>query len=196
MHAYQPDSSQQHWFSLTDADRDPLRAYLTVQNAATRGPADLWVEKDLLSADTQVGGQLVHRIEAYNIGGQPAPGAVLTDSLPAGVSLVSESRGDGQSLDRELVWDLGHMESGAREIITLTLQLADGGQPGGYLTNTLRAGPSPGEPYLDDNAASVTTLLPDLGIHKTAHPVLVGPGQALSLHPELTATAARPSPRV
>jgi uncharacterized repeat protein (TIGR01451 family) len=151
------DTEHFHWFSVTDSNLDPLRPYLTLKNAATRGPADLWVEKELISEVTP-GDDLVYRITCTNIGGQQATGVTLVDTFPDYTAYVSDSRGDGTLVgDSQILWDLSAMEAGARESISLTLHLADDAPANVLLTNTAEATVVPGEPYTDDNAASVTT---------------------------------------
>jgi uncharacterized repeat protein (TIGR01451 family) len=146
-----------HWFSVTDGNLDALRPYLTLKNAATGGLADLWVEKELVSEVTP-GEDLVYRLTYTNIGGQPATGVTLVDTFPDHTAYVSDSRGDGTLVGgSQIIWDLSSMEAGARESITLTLHLAEDVPQNAYLVNTAEATVAPGEPYTDDNAASVAT---------------------------------------
>lgn len=63
----------------------PLRAYLTLKNAATRGPADLWVETESVGP-VQPGQNLEYVIRYTNIGGQTAAAVAMTDTLPAGTA--------------------------------------------------------------------------------------------------------------
>jgi uncharacterized repeat protein (TIGR01451 family) len=167
-----------HWFAVTDDDRTPLRSYYTLQNAATLGPADLWLEKELISGG-DAGEDLVYHISYTNIGGQPAAGVVLTDTLPPGTIHVGDSRGDGVAVDGGIVWDLGLVEAGARETITVTLRLDDGA-PGGILTNTAEISAVPGEPYVDDNVAAPELLVADLYVSKSASPQVVDPGETIT----------------
>jgi uncharacterized repeat protein (TIGR01451 family) len=149
------ETEHRYWFSVTDSNRDPLRPYLTLKNAATGGPADLWVEKELVGEVT-AGEDLVYRITCTNIGGQPATGVTLVDTLPDYSTYVSDSRGDGTLVGgNQVVWDLSAMEAGARESFTLTLHLAGDLPPTANLVNTVEATAAPGEPYTDDNVATV-----------------------------------------
>ena len=153
------ETEHSHWFGVTDSNLDPLRPYLTLKNAATGGPADLWVEKERIGEIT-AGENLVYRITYTNIGGQQATGATLVDTLPDYTTYVSDSRGDGSLVGgSQIVWDLSAMEAGARESITLTLYLAADVPQTTYLVNTAEATAAPGEPYVDDNVASVTTAV-------------------------------------
>ena len=64
-------------------------------------------------------------------------------------------------------------------MITLTLRLADE-VPGSLLTNTVEANLLAGEPYTDDNVATVSTPLPDLGIRKSVVPKAAAPGDTIT----------------
>ncbi len=154
--AHYPETEHPHWFSVTGDQGAPSRAYLTLKNAATRGPADLWIEKELVSPVTP-GEDLVYVVHCTNIGGQPADGVVLTDTLPNYTTYVSDSRGDGTLVGDEVIWNVGMLEAGARETITLTLHLADTASPDVYLENRIEANVVAAEPYTDDNAATVIT---------------------------------------
>lgn len=175
---FYPQTSHFHWFAITGDTRAPLRSYYTLQNAAARGPADLWLEKELVSGG-DAGEDLVYRISYTNIGGQAAAGVVLTDTLPIGTVYVDDSRGDGVEVDGALVWDLGLVEAGARKVITVTLRLG-AGTPGGDLSNTAEISTVPGEPYVDDNVAAFEMLVADLHITKTASSQGVNPGEAIT----------------
>ncbi|MDH4208607.1 MAG: DUF11 domain-containing protein, partial [Anaerolineae bacterium] len=157
---FYPISNHFHWFSVTDENLNPLRPYLTLKNAATRGPADLWLEKELIGPDEfEPGDDLVYLIHYTNIGGQMATGVVLTDSMPIYTSYAADSRGGAWVTGDEVVWNIGAVEAGERESITLTLHLAGTAPPGVWLENTVEASALPGEPYIDDNMATVSSLV-------------------------------------
>ncbi len=169
-----------YWFSLTDENREPLRAYLTLQNAATRGPADLWLEKELLDP-LKPGQDFRYLIRYTNIGGQTAAGVLMTDTLPAGTEYVADSGGGTMAPSGDqIVWNLGDVDTCTYQAITLTLRLDGGDLDPAGLTNRVEANAMPGEPYTDDNVATVTTSFPDLGIHKTVTPGVAAPGQTLT----------------
>jgi uncharacterized repeat protein (TIGR01451 family) len=151
--AHYSDTEHLHWFSVTGDDLSPLRSYLTLKNAATRGPADLWVEKELVS-DIKYGEVMTYVIRYTNIGGQPASGVRLTDTLPVGTTYLTDTK-SGTPVDGKVVWNLGTVDTtGTRERITLTLHLA-GSASVSIISNTVEAGVVPGEPYTDDNIATV-----------------------------------------
>jgi uncharacterized repeat protein (TIGR01451 family) len=175
---FYPQAEHPHWFSISDAGRDPLRAYLTLKNAATRGPADLWLEKELIG-EPEPRQNLVYVIRYTNIGGELARGVMLTDTLPAATEYVSDT-GGGVAADGKVVWSIGTVITGTREAITLTLRLADAGAPGSLLTNAVQANVMAGEPYTDDNLATVSTPLPDLSIRKSLAPNTPAPGDPIT----------------
>ncbi|NOR82505.1 MAG: DUF11 domain-containing protein, partial [Ardenticatenales bacterium] len=173
------DPEHLHWYAVTDQNRDPLRAYLTLQNAATHGPADLWVELEQI--DPIVHGQnFRYRLRYTNVGGQTAAGVTLTDTLPAGTEYVSDT-GGGHANGDQIVWDLGDVDLCAYQTITLTARLSGSGWPGGPLINTLEASTVPGEPYADDNLVQVTNpVVAELAIQKSVNPTATRPGQTVS----------------
>jgi len=81
------------------------------------------VEKELVSGGT-AGQDLVYDIHVNNIGGQPAPGVVLTDEMPAHTTCVSDD-GGGVAQNGQVTWNLGLVDTGERRSIELTLHLAD-----------------------------------------------------------------------
>lgn len=170
-----PDTSHPYWFGLTDQNRDPLRAYLMLKNAATGGPADLWLEKELISP-VMPSGDLVYRIHYTNIGGRSAANVVMTDTLPVSTTYVTDTGGGTPVGDNQVVWNIGPVDTCTRETITLTLSLASDGVPENVLTDTLQASTVAGEPYTDDNTATVTTPLSNLSISKSVVPNSAIPG--------------------
>ena len=168
------------WFSVTGHNREPLRSYLTLQNAARRGPADLWVDKELI--DPIVPGEELRYVIRYtNVGGQAASGVVLTDTLPAGATYVSDTA-DATVMPGgdQVVWDIGAVSPCTYEAITLTLRLSGTPPPDGKVVNRVEASILPGEPYTDDNVATVITPMPGLSIHKSVSPALAAPGDTIT----------------
>ncbi len=173
-------ADQVTWFSITDQDREPLRSYLALQNAARRGPADLWVDKELIDP-IELGEELRYVIRYTNIGGQTASGVVLTDTLPAGAAYVGDSSGGTLTpTGDQVVWDIGVVDTCTYEAITLTLRLADTPPAGGKVVNQVEASTQPGEPYTDDNVATVITPMPGLSIRKSVAPALAAPGDVIT----------------
>jgi uncharacterized repeat protein (TIGR01451 family) len=175
------ETDHPYWFGITDQNRDPLRAYLTLRNAATRGPADLWLEKELVDP-LRPGQEFRYVIRYTNIGGQTATGVVMTDTLPAGADYVADTGGGTLTpAGDEVVWSPGDVGTCTYEAITLTLRLISGDPDTALLNNRVEANTMPGEPYTDDNVAVAINPLPDLlAIGKSVTPARVGPGQPLT----------------
>ena len=171
-------SEHPHWFGITSEEGNPLRAYRTLQNAASRGPADLWLEADL-TEPPQPNQPLHYTIRYTNIGGQTATGVVLTSTLPAGTEYAGDTKG-GTPVGDTVIWDLGDVYTCTYEAITLTLHLTGSDEPVDYLTNKSEVSLAPGEPYTDDNVAIITTPLPDLSLRKTVKPGALGPGHPVT----------------
>jgi uncharacterized repeat protein (TIGR01451 family) len=154
---FYPNTDHPYWFALTDQNRDPLRSYLTLKNAVTGGPADLWLEMELLSPadpdNLEVGDELVYRIHYTNIGGQPAIGVVLTDILPNGTTYVSSQPNGTPVGADQMLWNIGPVDTCTRETITLTLRVR---AMVSAFANTVETNALPSEPYTDDNVASVS----------------------------------------
>jgi uncharacterized repeat protein (TIGR01451 family) len=170
-----------YWFGVTDENGEPLRSYLTLQNAAKRGPADLWLEKELVDPLTP-GQEFRYVIRYTNIGGEAATGVVMTDTLPTGAEYVSDSGGGTLApAGDEVVWSLGDVYTCTYEAITLTLRLTGGDPDTALLNNRVQVNTMPGEPYTDDNVSIAVDTMPDLlGIQKSVKPARVGPGQLLT----------------
>jgi uncharacterized repeat protein (TIGR01451 family) len=193
--AFVADTDQQHWFAVTDPDRVPLRAYQTLQNAANHGPADLWLEMDLLDPII-LGQEFRYAIRYTNLGGRPGAGVVMTDTLPAGTEYVADSGGGLLNGPGDhVIWDLGSVDPCTYETITLTLRLVDARPPGGVVSNQVEARQLPGEPYVDDNVATGTTVLPippGLAIQKGVVPEVAAPGEAITYTLVFSNTGADP----
>jgi uncharacterized repeat protein (TIGR01451 family) len=155
------DTEHPYWFSVTDASRNPLRSYLTLQNAATRGPADVWLQMELIDP-VRLDQDFRYVIRYTNIGGLATTSVFMTDTLPSGTEYVSDTGGGVlQPGADQVVWDFGAVDTCAYETITLTLHLPNSSPPGGQLTNHAEASSVASEPYTDDNVAEVTTSYPD-----------------------------------
>jgi len=158
---FEPSGSHQRWFALVNGDRRPLRSYTSLKNQATRGPADLWVEMELIDA-VSVGQDMRYVIRYTNIGGNSsAANTTLTDTLPEGAEYVSDTAGGVLSAQGDQIeWNLGVVDPCSYETITLTVRLTDLVGAGDLVTNTAEASLSPEEPFGDDNISSVAVTIP------------------------------------
>jgi len=116
---------------------------------------DLAVAKSLNGQPGAPGGRMQYRIEVYNPGNSPAADVILTDTLPAGVTLVSWSGGPNTvaEVDGKLVWNLGELPGGSSRYIYLTVRIADAVEVGTWLTNTVEVWTSSPDVDRRDNSA-------------------------------------------
>jgi uncharacterized repeat protein (TIGR01451 family) len=90
---------------------------------------------------------------------------------------VADTGGGTLLPDGERVaWDVGEVYTCTYQAITLTVHLDDSPPPGGRLINNVAANHLPGEPYTDDNVATVSRGLPGLGLRKEVVPAVAVPG--------------------
>ena len=81
--------------------------------------ADLEVSKVADATNVQPGTPVTYTITVTNEGPDPAPGVVLTDRLPGGMTLISSSPSTGTFDETTGVWTIGEMADG--ETVTLTV---------------------------------------------------------------------------
>jgi uncharacterized repeat protein (TIGR01451 family) len=125
---------------------------------------------------------------AYN-GLSPATDVLVTDTLPAGVAYLASSGGLTSTYvvtDHQVIWELGDVEPGTADALTLLTQPEDEALPGGIITN---------EAYLDFTSfgnfsatvrVSSTVLAPELSIRlpdgsEPPDPLLLCEGQIVTL---------------
>jgi extracellular elastinolytic metalloproteinase len=71
------------------------------------------------------GGQATYVITVTNHKDATATGVVISDELPAGMTLVSASNG-GTQVGNQVVWNIGNMNSGQVLVVSYTTKAADG----------------------------------------------------------------------
>ena len=123
------------------------------------------------------GGNLTYTITVKNVGELPATGVTLTDTLPAGATLVSANSTAGTcSGTTTITCGLGTLNGGATVTVTIVVT-----PPVGTITNTatatLNETDNPG-----NNTATAETLVDnaDLSITKKAAQNLVAPGSTFT----------------
>ncbi len=90
--------------------------------------ADLSVTQSTSATSVPTGGQVTYALAVANHGPEEAPGVVLTDSLPAGATLVSATTSGGAcSFTTTVSCDLGTLAPGAGANVTITVQLTRAG---------------------------------------------------------------------
>ena len=90
--------------------------------------ADLSVTQSTSATSVPAGGQATYTLAVANHGPEDAPGVVLTDSLPAGATLISVTTSGGAcSFTTTVSCDLGTLAPGAGATVTITVQLTRAG---------------------------------------------------------------------
>ena len=145
--------------------------------------ADLAVTKTGLPASVVAGGQVIYTIGVVNRGPSDATGVVLTDPLPAGVSLIDASSTRGPcAAGPPVSCAIGTLGPGTSETVTITAAVSPDAPPG-TLANTANASADTADPNLADNTATADTTITaeaDLSLTKTGSPNPVVAGQAVT----------------
>ncbi len=87
---------------------------------------DLELVKDVDPSSVSVGDETVFTISVVNQGPDDATGVVVTDTLPAGLTYVSDA-GDGSYDSASGVWTIGDLAVGASVSMTLTVTVDEAG---------------------------------------------------------------------
>ncbi len=114
---------QTYWFNNMGQPANPV---LGITKTADRNPANY-----------NVGEDVVFTIYTQNTGTSTATGVVVTDTIPAGFSIVNAAGGTVSG--NSITWNIGNLIAGADNTILLTLRVLDGYQ-GQTLTNSVSAG--------------------------------------------------------
>jgi uncharacterized repeat protein (TIGR01451 family) len=95
--------------------------FLTLTMASPVGPVcDLAVSMTSSATDVLVGNFVTNFITVTNYGSSTSSNAILTDTLPLGVTLVSTTPSQGSVSG--LIWSIGTLASGSGAQLTLTMQ--------------------------------------------------------------------------
>lgn len=137
-----------------DADGDPINGTPKAQNSCYQPPAgdvpDLIVSKTGPITSTP-GSLITYHIALSNAGGVAAPAVRVTDTLPAAVSLVTQTSVLTFSrLDEALLWDVGDVATGTQHVITITGRVTE--TASGILTNLVTATTTASETAVANNA--------------------------------------------
>ncbi|HHN93940.1 MAG TPA: DUF11 domain-containing protein, partial [Anaerolineae bacterium] len=178
--------------SDTDLDeRDNADTVVTTVSPPTR---DLLVSKGL-DSDLVPGEQARYRVELSNQGNFTATGVILTDTLPASVTLASWTgllynperllpAPDIQ--DGQLVWHIGELKAGQYAHIYLYVLVDEGVAPGTALTNTAVVSLAETDANPDDNEAQYRAVaiapVRDLFISKQEADLPALPGGGTTFH--------------
>jgi uncharacterized repeat protein (TIGR01451 family) len=140
--------------------------------------ADLEISKDDTPDPVIAGENLTYTLTVTNNGPSRATGIVLTDTLPAGVTLVTAP--DCSELSGSVTCNLGNLDSGESTQATLIAQV--GSSTMGPLTNDASVRANEFDPDMENNSASEDTAVDretDLEIAKSDGPDPVIAGESL-----------------
>ena len=144
--------------------------------------ADLSITKSDSPDPVTAGATLTYTLTVTNNGPSDATGVIVTDPLPAGITLVSATASPG-SCGGAVSCNLGTLASGASATITIVVTV-DAAMPcGTVLTNTASVVSNTLDPNAGNNTTSADTVVAcpaDLSIAKTAAPDPVTAGNELA----------------
>ncbi|MGH2401672.1 MAG: hypothetical protein ACRDE6_03080 [Candidatus Limnocylindria bacterium] len=148
--AYGASASVQADQADPDASNDQASASVTISNRA-----DLAVSGVADRRAAKVGQLVTYTFGVLNSGPGAAGAVVLTDQLPAGLSLISSSTNQGSCSGTGVVnCSLGTMASGASTTVTIHAQVIAGG--GTRIVNSAAASSPNHDPVPGNDTASVT----------------------------------------
>jgi uncharacterized repeat protein (TIGR01451 family) len=105
--------------ALADARQLTMVTALHTTQVVTQA-AILRVSKEASASAVNVGDVLVYTLHYSNVGNQPTTDVVLTDTLPAGITLVSANPPWTAATSQFAAWNIGPLAAGASEQIVLT----------------------------------------------------------------------------
>lgn len=127
--------------------------------------ADLQVTKTDTPDPVNAGGELYYTVTVHNAGPDAATGAAVIDTLPAGVTYVTDTDGCVESPLRTLTCTVGDLAVGATKSFTIKVAVdpdlvSNAGSPVS-LTNTVSAYSSTPDDTVADNTATAGTVVED-----------------------------------
>ena len=142
-------------------------------------PPGIAVLPNLVSA----GGRLTYTLSVQNAGPNTATGVTLTDTLPAGVGLVSASGASCVETPPGVVCSLPDLASGAGVVVTIVVDVDADVADGATLLNEATVTAAEEEANPADNTDSQQTDVSadaDLSIDKVAEPAVVASGEVVT----------------
>jgi uncharacterized repeat protein (TIGR01451 family) len=136
--------------------------------AVERNPADLGISKTVTPTVVETGGETItYTLRFFNIGDITATTVILTDTLPAFVTITNVI-GSGVPFTNTgstdpLVWDVADMAPGAEGIITLTGVISTGVPDNFALINQATISGEGEGPFTDNNTDSARVTSPPRG---------------------------------
>ncbi|MEM7533324.1 MAG: CARDB domain-containing protein [Chloroflexota bacterium] len=130
---------------------------------------DLSVDKTLLAGDVRPDESITYTIAYQNAGNSPANNVVITDQLPAGITLVGEQNLGGfvtstlgsTMTGTQVIWQKTSVAAGESGLITLTVHIDKNAVPGSVVTNVVRTASSDDDINIANNVDTVIATLLD-----------------------------------
>ena len=143
---------------VSSATADPVAANDTATEDTTiAAESDLAITKTDSVDPVPPGATLVYTLEVTNAGPSEATGVVITETLPAGVTLVSTS-GCAEDPNGVPTCTLGDLAVDGMATVTVEVTV-DGDTPSGTVTNTASVASDGMDPDSDNNSDSEDTLV-------------------------------------
>jgi uncharacterized repeat protein (TIGR01451 family) len=168
--------------SVSATEPDPNTVNNTVTTLTPVNPAaDLSVSIGDSPDPVPVGSNLSYTVSVANHGPSPATGVSLTDTLPAGVTIVSitPSQGSDSVANGVITTNLGSLAAGASATLTIIVTP----QTPGTLTDTAHVTANEADPNTANNSASQSTTVlasVDIGVTMSGAPNPVNAGSNLT----------------
>lgn len=105
--------------ALADAQQLTMVTALRSTQVVTQAPI-LRVSKEASASQVNVGDVLVYTLHYSNVGNQPTTEVVLTDTLPASITLVSANPPWNAATSQFATWNIGPLAAGASGQIVMT----------------------------------------------------------------------------
>jgi uncharacterized repeat protein (TIGR01451 family) len=118
--------------------------------------ADVDIEKAVDIADPLPGATVIYTLTVTNNGPADATGVVVTDTLPAGLTYVSDDCG-GLFADPTFTWNVGNLGNGASAVCNVTATVD--GDAAGTLVNNATVSADNSDPDTSNNQADVTIVV-------------------------------------
>ncbi len=153
----------------------------TTTSLAPANSADLSITKSDSPDPVEPGGTLTYTIMVTNNGPDSASNVVITDSLPASLTLVSSS-GCNQDPNGTPTCTVGTLANGASAMVTLVTSVS--GDASGTINNSASVSSSASDPVSGNNTANASTTVmqpgADLHLEKSDNPDPVDAGSQLT----------------
>ncbi len=141
--------------------------------------ADLSVTKTVSDATPNVGDQITFTVTLSNQGPDDATGVQMTDLLPAGLTFVSATPGQGTYTSATGLWDVGALANGAQTVLTITATVVS---PAAQTNTGTISDADQFDPTTANNSASATETpqQADLSVSKTVSDVTPNVGDQIT----------------